>query len=371
MAIERITPTVFGTTTPANAIVPLTTDVTTSIGNSSLLIDSLVGLSLSGSSSAVSRSTSDVINSLDEIQGTLTFNNGLLISNLATPFGPLQQTFNLTELATSAVNSFNQVSGLLNLSSGTATGNLDLGNQDFTGSFEFAKTVGSFVSSFLKDVKGTVPFANGALQLNLPTPFGAVTGSLGFGSGRLVSDLNTPFGPLDFSVDFPPNSSFNFTIGSIPANLNLNQGEIQLDLNPFVPGSEANIPLNALSGNFTFDQGTVIANFTTPFGTFSTPFDLAGEAGKSVTQFLTGVTGTLGIGNGSLTANLTTSAGSFQGTLNVSEIVNSLIPTLPQYNGTITLSSGTIAANLTTPYGPFVGNFNYGQYLNGIAAIAA
>lgn len=371
MPTERITPPVDVLTAPGGTIAPLTTDLTTAIGNSSLLVDSLVGLSLTGSASVTSQSTSDVINSLDEIQGTLTFNNGLLVSDLATPFGPLQQTYNLTELATSAVNSFNQVSGLLNLSNGTATGNLDLGDEEFTGSFEFAQAIGAFVSSFLKDLKGTVPFANGALQLDLPTPFGAVTGTLGFGSGRLISDLNTPFGPLDFSLDFPPNSSFAFSINGIPANLNLNQGEIQLDLNPFVPGSEANIPLSVLSGNFTFDQGTATANLTTPFGNFSTPFDLAGEAGESVTEFLTGVTGTLGIGNGSLTADLTTSLGTFQGSLNVSEIANSLIPTLPQYNGTLTLSAGTIAANLTTPYGPLVGNFSYGQYLDEIAAIAA
>ncbi len=371
MATDRITPPVDLLTAPAGAIAPLTTDLTTSSSNSSLLVDSLLGLSLTGAASTASRSPADIINSLDEIQGTLTFNNGLLTSDLTTPFGLLQQTFNLTDLATSAVQSFNQISGLLNLSNGTAAGNLDLGSEEFTGSFEFAQTIGSFVASFLRNLEGTVPFTNGELQLNLPTPFGAVTGTLGFGSGRLVSDLNTSFGPLDFSVDFPPNSSFNFTIGSIPANLNLNQGEIQLDLNPFVPGSEVNIPLNALSGDFTFNQGTVTANLTTPFGNFSTPFDLAGEVGESVTEFLTGVTGTLGIGNGSLTADLTTSAGSFQGSLNVSEIVNGLIPTLPQYNGTITLSSGTIAANLTTPYGPFVGNFNYGQYLTGVAAIAA
>jgi hypothetical protein len=371
MSIDTTSSSVgLGTITSA-AIAPLTTDLTTSIGNSSLLTDSFLYLSLTGSASAFSQSTAAVINSFDEIQGTLTFNNGLLTSDLTTPFGPLQQTFNLTELATSAVNSFNQISGLLNLSNGTATGNLDLGDEEFTGNFEFAQTIGSFVSSFLKDLKGTVPFANGELQLDLPTPFGAVTGTLGFGSGRLVNDLNTPFGPLDFSLDYPPNTSFDFSINGIPASLNLNQGAIQIDLNPAVPGPEASIPLNALSGNFTFDQGIVIANLTTPFGNFSTPFDLAGEAGESITQFLTGVTGTLGIGNGSLTADLTTSQGSFQGSLNVSEIVNSLIPTLPQYNGTLTLSAGTIAANLSTPYGPLIGNFNYGQYLDEIAAIAA
>jgi hypothetical protein len=371
MATDSITPLESVLTSTSGAIAPLTTDLPTSTSTSSLLVDSLLNLSLTGSASITSQSTADIINSLDEIQGTLTFNNGLLISDLTTPFGPLQQTFNLTELATSAVNSFNQVSGLLTLSNGTATGNLDLGDQELVGSFEFAQTVGSFVSSFLTDLNGTIPFANGALQLDLPTPFGAVTGTVDFGSGQLVTDLTTPFGPLDLSVDFPPNSSFDFAIGGIPASIDFNQGEIQLDLNTIVPGPEATIPLNTLSGSLTFNQGTTTVNLVTPFGTFNVPFDLAGEAETAVTEFLTGVTGTLGISNGSLTADLTTSLGSFQGSLNVSEIVNGLIPTLPQYNGTLALSSGVITANLTTPYGPLVGNFDYGQYLDNIAGILA
>ncbi|NJP12281.1 MAG: hypothetical protein HC866_24760 [Leptolyngbyaceae cyanobacterium RU_5_1] len=116
-------------------------------------------------------------------------------------------------------------------------------------------------------------------------------------------------------------------------------------------------------------QATITVN--TLLGSFSTNFDFAQEVGEELTEFLTGVTGTLGVGGGQLTSNLVTSVGSFQGTIDVNQIVNNLIPTFPLYNGTLIFSGGQIIADLTTPYGDLDGAFNYGQYLDDIALLFA
>ncbi|MDX2239144.1 MAG: hypothetical protein NW224_00495 [Leptolyngbyaceae cyanobacterium bins.302] len=320
---------------------------------------------------AASSSLPETINSLDEVQGTLTLSGGLLTTDLVTPFGSSQETYDLVALATDLNETFQGISGSLTLSSGLASGNLIVEGEEFVATdFEFASLISNFVSDFLSTLDGTVPFANGQLAIDLPTPFGDVEGTIGFGSGALVVNLDTPFAPLNFSLDFPDDAQFTFPIPQLgtDAILNLATGQIEADLIPIFAGSELVIPINALTGNVTFADG--IANLTLQSGlaTVDTQFNFAAEVEESLLEFLSTATGVLSIGNGELSANLQTDLGAFAGILPASELFTDLIATLPQYAGTITLAGGSATVDLTTPDGVLQGAVDYGQYLDAIAS---
>lgn len=155
--------------------------------------------SLTSASAGVATSLVDTIESLDEIQGTITLANGVLDSTIATPFGSLAGTVNVIELANNFLGTLNQVSGTLNLANGIASGSLDLGNENFVGSFNFAQLISNFVGNWITALDGTVAFQNGQIAIDLPTSLGTVAGTIDFGSGQLVADITTPFGAIDFA----------------------------------------------------------------------------------------------------------------------------------------------------------------------------
>lgn len=334
--------------------------------NNTLVVNPLAALALVGASS---QPLTDLIPTLDEVDGTFTIANGFVTANLATPFGPLTGTYDVVSLATEFNTTFQGATGTLNLADGVATGNLAIADETYTGSFEFAQLVGGFVSSFLSDLDGSVAFENGKIAVDVPTPFGAIAGTVDFSSGKLVSDLETPFGPLDFAIDFPESAQYNFTAGGLPLTVNLDTGLITADLVSSLPGPELSLPLSALSGDLSFANGAATLNLATTFGSFSVPFEFAATVGDTLTDFLTAATGTLTVDAGNLGANLVTPLGDFAGVFPAGQLVTDLIATLPDYNGTLTLGDGTITAALTTPYGPVNETYDYGQYLDGLASL--
>jgi hypothetical protein len=338
-----------------------------------LRVDALAALSLVGASSSFGSNAADLVNSLDDVAGTVTLSGGVLATNLTTPLGVLQNSYDIVELGTTALNSVKVIAGALNLSQGVASGVINLGDGqgDRPGTILFAELLSNAAEGLIADLDGTIVFQNGKFLIDLPTDFGAVKGTLDFGSGKLVSDLTTPFGDLDFAIDFPETAKFDLPLGNgLSGVLNLDKGQIEVDLTALLPGPEIVVPLSLLSGTIALSQGKATANIGLPFvGNLSTTLDLAAEVRETVFDFLSGISGSFLIGDGFLTANVNTDLGSFQGSLNVGQYLSDFIATLPDYNGTLTFAGGTIVSNLATPDGRLDGTFNYGQYLPDLALL--
>jgi hypothetical protein len=313
-----------------------------------------------------------VITALDDVQGTLSIANGFVTTDLITPFGPLQATYDVVTLATDLNTEFQAISGTLALSGGFASGNLIVGDDEFTATnFEFANLVSGLVADLLTSLDGTVPFANGTVAIDLPTPIGDIEGTIGFGNGALAVSLSTPLLPLNFAIDFPNDAQFEFTVPQLgtDAILNLATGQIEIDLIPVLSGPEVVFPITALSGSVALADGIANLSVETGFTMVNTQFNLATEVEETLLEFLSTASGTLTIGNGDLGANLESNLGSFTGVLPASQLFSDLIATLPLYQGTIALAGGVATVDLTTSNGVLQGSLNYGQYLDTIAAI--
>lgn len=331
--------------------------------------ETLTSLALSAASSAT---PTEVITALDDVQGTLSIANGFVTTDLITPFGPLQATYDVVTLATDLNTEFQAISGTLALSGGFASGNLVVGDDEFTATnFEFANLVSGFVADLLTSLDGTVPFANGVVAIDLPTPIGDIEGTIGFGSGALAVNLNTPLLPLNFTIEFPDEAQFAFPVAQLgtDAILNLATGQVEIDLIPVLGGAEVVVPITALAGSVAFANGLANLSVEAGFTTVQTQFNLATEVEETLLEFLSTASGTLTIGAGSLGANLQSNLGSFAGVFPASQLFSDFIATLPLYQGTIALAGGVATVDLTTPNGVLQGSLDYGQYLTAIATI--
>jgi hypothetical protein len=86
---------------------------------------------------------------------------------------------------------------------------------------------------------------------------------------------------------------------------------------------------------------------------------------------MTGATGSLAVDSGTLTANLVTGLGTFEGSLAVADYARQVIADLPNYSGTLTFAEGAIVVDLTTPTGEIARTIDYAQSLSTIAALVS
>jgi hypothetical protein len=183
--------------------------------------------------------------------------------DLQIPSGKTQETISIAQLPTDFSNSLNRE---------IFTSDLTTPSGDQKG---LAQDVIASISDLVKGLSGTVPFADGKIDVNLPTSTGSVKGSIEFGNGALVSNLTTPFGNYFSSIDFKPSDQYAFNFNGTPGVVNLDDGLVILDFQPQTQNDEIAIPINALSGNVTFKDGRAILNIPTPFGAFATNLDLS------------------------------------------------------------------------------------------------
>jgi hypothetical protein len=340
-----------------------------------ILTTALTAPSLTPASTTTTRSSSPTLAGyLNQIDGTLTFNNGSLVSNLSTPIGNLRGTFNLKQLFSDATAYIRRVSGVLNLDRGIAAGTLTIANQStptagsaltnvqsFAGRFNFADFAGNYLSDLVKDIKGPQPFDRGVLKLNVPTQFGAIAGTVDFGTGTLITNLDTPIGKIQTSTKLPDTLKVPFNVSGINGEVNFGRGQIIARV-PVI-GSQVAIPLSSLSGNFAFDNGQVRINVPTTLGTINTTVDLAKIVDDAVTNALTTAKGTLTIADSKLGIDLTSSLGAVKGTLDVAQLLKTYEPIVTQARGTLTFKGGVLTSTVTTPQGSLAGTVNYGKLL--------
>jgi hypothetical protein len=194
---------------------------------------------------------------------------------LQTPSGKTQETISIAQLPTDFSNSLNRE---------IFTSNLTTPISDRTDSAPLAQDVIASISDLVKGLSGTVPFADGKIDVNLPTSTGLVKGSIEFGNGALISNLTTPFGNYFSSIDFKPSDQYPFNFNGTPGVVNLDDGLVILDFQPQTQNDEIAIPINALSGNVTFNNGQALLNIPTPFGAFATNLDLSALIRPSALQ---------------------------------------------------------------------------------------
>ncbi|HEY9878545.1 MAG TPA: hypothetical protein V6D29_08820 [Leptolyngbyaceae cyanobacterium] len=331
-------------------------------GDSSLILDpnleflsgnTLLSL-LGGFSSDLQVEVENFIDSLDEAEGEISIDSGIITTNLSFQDGTAVQGtvdtptafLNLAELAASS-------NGTLTLEGGLVTGELTTEESTLTlDNFDFAAATGSLVGGWLNALEGTFAFDDGVLPINAATPFGAITGTVGFAKGALTLDLLTPAGAIAGSVDFDDDAVIPFDIGlgtgSVTGAVDFNQGVVAI---PLFPGFSATVPLEELEGSVTLDDGVATLALETNFGTFPVAVEFGQMASEMVSDFLTDVSGSVTVTNGVLEGVLDTSFGPFSTTVNLVDLANQAASFAQQVSGSISVAGGSATALLDTPLG--------------------
>ncbi len=324
------------------------------------MVESTLRTSLSTEILPVAALTSPLLpsfSSLRQSSGTITFDNGQLTTNFKTATGETKETFSIAQLTNDFSIALQQLQGTLSFNQGTVTSNLTTPTGNLTGTIAFAQEASQVVSDLVKGISGNVPFSDGNLDIDIPTLLGEVKGSIEFGNGALVTNLTTPMGSYFSSIDFKPQDQFKFKFGNTPGVVNFNDGLVILDLLPQTQGDEIAVPINALSGNIAFKNGTATLSIPTPLGSSATNFDLSALATESVTNALNG-SGIVTFTNGIAAIDIIGGLGKVQTTLNLSQLAQALGSTLARTQGTISFNNGTVTSNLKTPSGNIAGTID-------------
>ena len=329
----------------------------------------------------------DVAASIREASGILSFENGILTSNVTSPLGNLIGTFNLVERVTDLATTIEPLTGAFTLEGGTLVGEVsDADELLFGGTFQVTELVTDALAASLPQISGTIPFENGAFLIDLPTPFGDVEGTIDFSQGALISDLTTPFGPLTASIDLGDDaqipltvdgSSLDLGLGILPVPdtfdvvLDFSNGVIRADLTSVLPGLDISLPLRDLSGTIALADGQATVSTATPLGIVESSFDTVAGANNLILPILEDASGTLALQGGQLTTALTTPYGDLVGDLNVVSFLNSFATSLAEVSGTVNIGNGIITSDLTTPFGDLIGTVDLNEFLEEPAPIAA
>ncbi len=292
---------------------------------------------------------------VDELDGTIVIEGGVLTSNLETPAGLLQDTLDLPQEVNTLAAIVAEATGTATLENGVLVGDLTTGDDLLSGNVNIVELVSDALPDLLDSIEAEVPFENGQVAIATSTPFGEVSGNIDFGGGQLAIDLTTPFGPLEFTLDFDDDVQIPIDVNSRPGTIDLANGVVVADLFPGVLGNEISIPLTAFSGTLILDDG--IANFTIPtvFGDFGGSIDVSQQILDASTDLLSSLNGTVSLAGGMLTSDLTTSAGALAGDFDVSAYLSEFAIALSDVNGTLTVADGILISDLTTPFGDIAG----------------
>lgn len=207
---------------------------------------------------------------------TLALNNGQLTDFQTS--GDAARTIAIAQSPTDSSTFLQSFQGRTTINQGIFTS--DLGGSLSTQDAE------KLIRNFVEGISGRVLFADGKIDLEIPTEFGDATGSIEFGNGALVTNLATPLGNYFSSLDFRDSDQLKFTFDNNSGVVNLNDGLVILDFQPQTPGDQIAIPINALSGSIAFTDGQATVNFPTPFGAVATNLDLSSLATTATAELL-------------------------------------------------------------------------------------
>ncbi|MGI0495454.1 hypothetical protein ACN4EG_27065 [Alkalinema pantanalense CENA528] len=297
------------------------------------------------------------LSNLKSASGTLTLGeNGVVTGTLTSPTGELfNDTLDLAKLAGDLTSGLTTLNGTLSLDQGIATTDLTYDGGKLTGILNFSDLISSTIVNLVNSLEGTVPFADGKVEVNTPTLVGPITGTIDFGRGAFVTDLQTPFGDLDLTIDFGDDAKIPVEVGGISGVVDLDQGVVSLGSGGFL--GNLKIPLTAFSGDFTFSQGNITLDIPTPFGDLTTSFATGAIVADKVKDALQG-TGTIVFTNGVAAIDVTGALGTIKTSLDLPKLVSDAASFLAQSQGTVNFNQGIVTTTLTTPTGPFSATYD-------------
>ncbi len=354
MLNNRLSQQAFGLT----SLTPL--EATTSSLNAALFATtSLLNVQCSNGRSA--ESFPDIFSSIKQVQGDLSFNSGEVTSNITSPFGLLEGTFNLEDLGNNLASSLKQLDGNLNLINGVISSNPITPSALPQSPFDLAGFVGNLTGSYLQQIIGSIPIQNGQLNINSPTPLGNINGIMNLGDGQLLTDLNTPFGKINNLSYFSANTQLPISGNNLAGIIDFSTGQLNIDTLPNQVGGDVAIPISSLSGMMNFSNGVANMNIPTSFGDVSTNFNFSQLAANYVTESLRG-NGVVNFSDGLMNIDVTGPLGLLQSSIDISKLAKDSVSSLQQAQGIVNFNNGVLSSNLNTSLGPLIGSIDLNTF---------
>lgn len=310
---------------------------------------------------------SDVADALPEAMGQVSVVDGLFDVNLLLADGTaVTGSFDAPGTLQNYANLAALSNGSVTLSGGILAAAIDTDGQTaLLPDFDLSAAASALVFDAVNAIDATVPFANGAFALDLATALGPISGIIDVAGGDLNLDLATPFGQLTADIDFGDDAIFPFSIpvlglGAIDGAVDFNSGNIVASLGPF---GDLSVPISAASGSLTLADGVASLDASLPIGSGLTlpvtaDFEVGPLASEYVAGLLQDLNGAGTLTNGVLDATLDSPFGIFSTTFDVAMFTNQGADFFAGIDGTIDVGGGVVTAALTTPLGDVNDSFD-------------
>lgn len=310
---------------------------------------------------------------LGDISGQVVVTAGLFEADLILGDGSLLQgqidgPATLTQLAALAT----ATTGTATLSGGFLNGSLTTGDDTLRiEDLDLAALSGDVVLNTLSAINTTVDFTNGAFSFAADSALGPLSGTLDIAGGDLNLDLATPLGAFSLDLPFGPSARIPFVVsapvgGSINGVADFSTGLISVSLG-FL-GNVA-IPIADLSGTLSLADG--VASLTSgvqidtgiPFvGTITVPLSADLEIGplasEYVAEFVQDLTASLTLSDGIIDLVGNGPLGEFSTSFDVAAFTHQGAAFLAGTDGVLGIGDGLLSADLTTPLGNLEGTFD-------------
>ncbi|MGF1536333.1 MAG: hypothetical protein ACFB4J_07605 [Elainellaceae cyanobacterium] len=237
----------------------------------------------------------DLTQFADSVAGTITFADGVIVTDLTTGEGVLAEETDVVAELGRFIEEITGITASIGVEAGVATLDGVTGDGDvLSGGVD----LNSVVLSFLSDAEGTVVIENGMIETELDTPVGEFEAELSFVDGELVVELETPLFEFESTLAFDDAAEFTILAGESSAVVNLFESTVTLNADSESPTelSFADIPIT-----FTVEDSIVTGAIA---GLPIEPIDLDGILTSLVTPILTGTNGAFILSEGVLAGGL-------------------------------------------------------------------
>lgn len=300
------------------------------------------------------------LDDLSDSVGTITIDGTSLSGELTTDGVPRRFSADVSgdinRLFDDASDFLSGIIGSANLNNGQFLGDVTIDETQYDFGLDITEALTAGITRLLSTADVTLPFANGAIAVDIDTVLGDIEGTIGFAGGALDIDVMTALGEVDTDIAFPDDAQFDVPV-SFPG-----LSEVELDfaaglLRVPILNTLIDVPLEVLSGEI--DLADSVATLTLDEGLLGTPVEssfemgpLASEVAVALTEDLTGE---LTIDAGEIEGRITTNFGDFALVASFDDLVLQASSLIDQTTGALTLANGLASIDLTTPLGDLSG----------------
>jgi hypothetical protein len=306
-------------------------------------------------------------NNITDLSGQIIINGGVFDTNLTLPDGStVSRVFDVPTTLTTYADLAGITNGTATLTGGILQAEITTGEASASlENVNLAEIVSTQVLAFVNGLNGVIPFENGAFTFATDSALGPISGSADIGGGDLNLDILTPFGAVSADVDFGEGAVFPFVIpsplGDIDAAIDLNAGNVVASLGFF---GDIAIPISDIDGSLTLADG--IATFSADvfgLGTVESELAIGPLASEAVAELIQDLDGTATITEGVLEASLTSDAlGDFVTTFDIEAFTRQGASFFDEVSGAISIGEGTLTADITSPLGDLENSYNLVEF---------